>query len=61
MGNGTIVEMEAKASPVEIVSFYKKAMTEKGWSVLMEMARDKKATLMLKKVLRNGVGKPDSH
>ena len=49
MGNGTIVEMESSASPAEIVSFYKKTMTGKGWSVLMEMARDKKATLMLKK------------
>jgi Ca-activated chloride channel family protein len=49
MGNGTIVEMESSDSPAEIVYFYKKAMTEKGWSVVMEMARDKRATLMLKK------------
>jgi hypothetical protein len=49
MGNGTVVEMESGGSPAEIVSFYKKAMTEKGWSVVMEMARDKRATLMLKK------------
>jgi Ca-activated chloride channel family protein len=49
MGNGTIVEMESSDSPAEIVDFYKKAMTEKGWSVVMEMARDKRATLMLKK------------
>jgi hypothetical protein len=49
MGNGTVVEMESTASPAEVVSFYKKAMTEKGWSIVMEMAQDKRATLMLKK------------
>jgi len=49
MGNGTVVAMESSGSPAEIVSFYKKAMTERGWSVMMEMARDKRATLMLQK------------
>ena len=49
MPNGSVVAVESGGSPAEIVSFYKKAMTERGWSVVMEMAQDKKATLMLKK------------
>jgi hypothetical protein len=49
MGKGSVVEFESSSSPEEIVSFYKKAMTEKGWSVMMEMARDQRATLMLQK------------
>ena len=49
MGKGTVVEMETGGSPAEIISFYKKAMTEKGWNVVMEMAREKRASLILQK------------
>jgi Ca-activated chloride channel family protein len=43
------VELLAQASPEEIINFYKKAMTDKGWRVLTAVARGTTATAAFQK------------
>jgi Ca-activated chloride channel family protein len=45
----TQVELLTKASPEEIINFYKQAMTDKGWQVLTAVARGNTATAAFQK------------
>jgi Ca-activated chloride channel family protein len=49
VGNVKQVELLAEASPEEIINFYKKAMTDKGWQVLTSVARGTTATTAFQK------------
>jgi Ca-activated chloride channel family protein len=49
VGSMTKVELLSQASPEEIIDFYKKAMTERGWKVLTSVARGNTATAAFQK------------
>jgi hypothetical protein len=48
-GKNTKAELEVAATPEDIINFYKKAMTEKGWQPGMSMVQGNKGALMLMK------------
>lgn len=45
--DGTTVHMEVEAGPKEVTDYYRDAMSEKGWTVDMDMSHEGGSTLVL--------------